>query len=160
MQENNLNKNKWTDGDFDLMLWHDCKVYAVAFDSVKFELLFDIDFIVEWVKPENDESFFKFWVVPATLTFKHVYEISINVDSVDLIIQDISRGNPTEPRIANYNSALKEYQWKIETTNGEITFKSGGYEQFARKRPVLLDSQAIGLRERNGLSFDQATYQS
>jgi hypothetical protein len=142
------------------MQWHDCKVYAVAFDSEKFELLFDIDFIVEWVKPENGESYFKFWVAPATLVFKRVYDISISIDSVDLIIQDITRSNPTEPKNADYNSASKEYNWKIETTNGEIIFKSIGYEQFARKQPVLLDTQAIGLRERNGLSFDMAIYQS
>jgi uncharacterized protein YegP (UPF0339 family) len=153
MQDINLNKRKWTDSDFDIMQWHDCKVYAIAFDSEKFELLFDIDFIVEWKKPKNGGSFFKFWVVPATLVFKHVYDISINTDSVDLIIQDIIRNNPSELKNENY-------QWKIETTNGEIIFKSLGYEQFARKKPVLLDTQAIGLIERNGLSFDKATYQS
>jgi hypothetical protein len=159
MSNTNLSKNKWADDNFDTMQWHDCKIYAIAFDSEKFEIRLDIDFVVEWVKPKEGETFFKFWVSPATLVFKHVHEISITTVSVDLIIQDITRSNPTELGIANHTKGAMEYNWNIETTNGEITFKSIGYDQFARERPVLIDRQAIGLSERNGLSFDVVSYQ-
>jgi hypothetical protein len=153
MEHNELRKYRWAESDFETMEWHDCRIYAIAFDSEKFELMFDIDYIIEWVKPEANTPYFKFWVVPATLVFKNVRNINISADSVDLIIQSISRDDPSEPKNANYVGGSLEYRWTIETTNGEIAFYSIAYEQFARESPVLLDSQTIGLTARNGTSF-------
>lgn len=134
------------------MQWHDCKVYAVAFDSEKFELVFDIDFIVEWVTPKDSQSSYEFWVVPATLAFKNVHELTMDVDSVDLIIDTITRGDPSEPKNVNYVNDL-EYKWTIETNNGELSFKSVGYEQFARAKPLLSNAQVIEPLRRGEISF-------
>ncbi|MEC0226441.1 hypothetical protein [Paenibacillus alba] len=72
------NKNLWNDEDFDNMNWHDCKVYGIGFDDDKYKLVFDIDYILDWVKPEKDNIYFKFWVAPSTLVFENVYDLNID----------------------------------------------------------------------------------
>ena len=151
-----LEKLVWTEEDFEKMGWHDCKVYAMAFpDDEKFELAFDIDYIVKWVNLKEDNTYIKFWVAPATLVFKNVYEININLYTVDFQIQDINRENPIKPKNKDHIKDILEYDWRIETTNGEITFKSVGYTQFIRQKPKLLDKQLLDFNERGGITFDR-----
>ncbi len=155
MESGNLEKTIWTEDDFEAMQWHDCKIYAIAFNDRDFKLIFDIDYILEWVNPKEGESYFKFWVVPATLIFRNVYDINIALQSIGFQIQDILRDNPVKPKNEEYAKGGNEYHWTIETTSGQITFKSVGYNQYARERPRLLDSQFIGTKERNGILFDK-----
>jgi hypothetical protein len=150
-----LKKSIWAEEDFEEMGWHDCKLYALAFNHEKFEIAFDIDYIIEWVSQQENDSSYKFWVAPATLIFRNVYDININLYSTDCQIQDISKQNPIKPLNANYIDDLFEYDWTIETTNGDITFKSTGYKQYIRDEPRLLDRQCIDFYKRGGISFDK-----
>ncbi|MBS1601895.1 MAG: hypothetical protein JST42_04455 [Bacteroidetes bacterium] len=159
MENIDMLKSRWNDRDFDTMGWHDCQIYAIAFDRDRFELIFDIDYLVEWKKPAADHASLKFWVVPATLVFKNVHSIEIGSDTVDLVILNIVREALGKPVNGDHINASFEYQWIIETTSGEIRLKSIGYEQFARKKPVLMKDQAMGLETRNGISFDKMAYQ-
>jgi hypothetical protein len=154
MENSNLEKTKWSDVDFEYLDWHDCKVYGIAFFDKKLELAFDIDYILEWVSGDKLNSSYKFWVSPATLIFKNVYDININLDTLDFQIDEITRSSPTVPKnIVNINEAI-EYEWQIETTNGTIAFKAVGFEQYARRKPIFLDSQTIDQAERGGVSFN------
>ena len=158
MEDKKIAKSIWTEEDFETMQWHDCKIYAIAFDDEKFELRFDIDYIIEWVTLGEIHPHFKFWITPATLVFRNVYDIDIALFSVDFRILSISRLNPARPRNADHIKELVEYDWMFETTNGEISFKSVGYKQYARMKPILLPSQVIDFKERGGISFDKLTY--
>ena len=153
LENHNLEKLIWDDTDFPKMGWHDARIYAMSFNSDNYELALDIDYIVKWVNPANAGSPFKFWVAPATLVFRNVYDLNISQYTLDIEIQDIHRENPVVPKNAN-DIDRYEYDWRIETTNGEITFKAVGYKQYFRKSPVLLDSQAIDFKERGGISFE------
>jgi hypothetical protein len=144
----------WTEKDFDLMRWHDSKFYAMAFGMEEHEIRFDIDYILEWINPKQGETHFKFIVLPATLIFRNVYDLNINFALLDVTVQDIYRDNPTQPRNAAFIKEQIEYDWNIDTNNGEITFKSVGYTQYARRKPLLSNSQSIDLLERGGISFD------
>lgn len=143
----------WTENDFEQMEWHDNKIYAIAFAIEEHEISFDIDYILKWIDPKENENHFKFQLVPSTLVFRNVYDLNINLSLVDVIIEGIYRDNPTQPKNANMYDQI-EYDWTIETTNGEISFKSVGYKQYARQNPKLLDSQSIDLIERGGICFD------
>lgn len=158
MENVDILKNRWDDNEFDTMRWHDCPIYAIAFDREKFELIFDIDYLVQWMKPAAHDAGFKFRVAPATLAFKNVHSMEMVSDSIDLVILNIGREALGKPVNGDYINAALEYQWIMETSSGEISFKSIGYEQFARKKPVLLKNQAIGLETRNGISFDKIAY--
>ncbi|MBS1665194.1 MAG: hypothetical protein JST68_29380 [Bacteroidetes bacterium] len=148
-------KNIWNDSDFNAMSWHDCKIYAIAFDSEKFELAFDIDYIIEWIKPNSKNAGYKFSIVPSTLVFGNVHSIEIGSDTIDLIILSVNREGLGKPANGDLINVSLEYKWTIETTSGEISFTSIGYQQFARMEPVLVSTQALGLHIRNGISFDK-----
>ena len=42
------------------MSWHDNRVYGIAFNPSKYELIFDIDYILLWVKPEDGNRNYNF----------------------------------------------------------------------------------------------------
>jgi hypothetical protein len=153
MENFNLTTNTWTEKDFSEMDWHDCTVYAIAFGNSKFELLFDIDYILKWINPEKDEKNYKFLIVPSIVIFRNVYEINFDLASVDFQILEINRSNPKMPKNAEYINEDTEYDWNILTTNGAIIFKSVGYTQIARSNPVLSESQTLGVNGRGGLNW-------
>lgn len=149
-----LEKKKWTEADFEEMGWHDNKIYAMAFGLNEYEITFDIDYILKWTNPEENETHFKFIVVPAVLVFRNVYDLNISFSLLEVTIEDIFRDNPTIPKNAAFIEEQVEYDWTIETTNGEITFKSVGYRQYAKQKPIWTDNQSIDMPERGGISFN------
>lgn len=154
-----LEKSIWTDTDFERMTWHDNKVYAISFvEENKYELAFDLDYILQWVDVTEDVNYYKFWISPATLVFRNVYDINIDVDSVELEIIDVERFNPVIPKNVKYIKDELEYEWRITMSNGEITFKSVGFSQTLRQQPVLSESQFIDFNQRGGISFSRSRF--
>jgi hypothetical protein len=135
------------------MFWHDCKIYAIAFDEFNYKLMFDLDYIFKWVSPEDD-GYYRFWISPATLIFENVYDLDISLGStVGTIIESLERANPSKPNNSDYINKDIEWEWTIETRNGVISFKSVGYTQYVRKAPVYKKAQEIDFKERGGYSF-------
>jgi hypothetical protein len=99
-----LEKWLWTEIDFEIMGWHDCHIYAIAFVSEKFEIAFDIDYIFEWVYPKPNEKYFSFWVSSATLVFENAYNIEFDISSYngELEIDLIKRESIGIPRNAQH----------------------------------------------------------
>jgi len=135
------------------MSWHDNTIYALAFGVNEHEIMFDIDYILEWINPDKDEVRYKFIVVPATLVFRNVYDLSIAFSLLDVTIDEIYRKNFGPPGNAAYINEQTEYEWTIETSNGTITFNAVGYIQYAKQTPRILDSQSIELIDRQGISL-------
>lgn len=152
-KKNSNEKDKWSEIDFEQMTWHDCKVHAIAFDTIKNEILFDIDFILKWVLVGQYENQYHFIVAPATLVFRNVYDISLNLLTVEFIIDKIERENPIKPKNSAYIKEQVEYDWSIETTNGVISFKSVGFNQYLRKEPIISNCQYLNLVERGGVAY-------
>ena len=48
-----LEKLVWTEDDFNKMIWHDCNIYALAFDKYTYKLMFDIDYIFDWMRSQR-----------------------------------------------------------------------------------------------------------
>jgi hypothetical protein len=138
------------------MGWHDSQIHAMAFSPANFELILDIDYILEWIHPKPEETYYKFWVAPATLVFENVYEVDINTWSYSsgLEIDAITRKDIGAPRNAEFIRKAREWLWTIECQEGEITFRSAGYKQYIRTYPVFGGQQTLDLSSR-GLSFDR-----
>ena len=134
-----LEKWLWTEIDFEIMSWHDARVYAIAFSPEKFEIAFDIDYIFQWVHPKQNETSFSFWVGPATLIFENVYDLEFAIGSYNggLEIDAIKRESGGAPRNAHSIGKTKEWIWTIECQKGEIKFRSAGYKQHIRAKPVF-----------------------
>lgn len=145
----------WTDADFDIMGWHDSQVYAVAFFPETFEFALDIDYIFQWVHPTENETYFKFWVTPATLIFEYVYDLKFDIE-IDfgggLEIDYIERTEPKKTEAGDF-TGRDEWRWVIGTHEGEISLRATGYKQYVRKKPVFGQSQAIETDVRGGICF-------
>jgi len=150
-EQYNLGKRIWTELDFEQMSWHDCPIHALSF-SKDYKLLLDIDYILKWVLSKNKKNY-KFWISPCTLVFENVYDIALESDHTSLVILNVTKDNPRAPKNEIYLDKKIEYDWVIETTVGEITFKSVGFNQFIRKPPIFINSQEIDIETRSGLSF-------
>jgi hypothetical protein len=149
-----LEKWIWTEADFEAMGWHDSQIHALAFLPDEFEIVFDIDYILHWVHPKPDETYFKFWVAPATLVFENIYDLELDISSYkgNLEIDKIRREDERVPRNAQYIDKENEWLWCIECQEGEIRFRSVGYKQYIRTNPQFSTQQTLELKSR-GFSF-------
>ena len=68
-------------------------------------------------------------------------------------IDCINRDNPKKPKNAEFIEKQVEFDWVIETQQGNITFTSIGFNQYVRKKPVLASTQSFDQKERGGISF-------
>ncbi len=142
----------WSQNDFEGMNWHDVYVYAVAYDYDRNVLMFDLDYIVEWISPSPTRSHFLFQVAPATLVFNGVSHFNIQIDAYGytgiMTIEDVIR---------EYNAEDQSWSWLVNSQSGETTFQASGYSLFIRQPPVESQTQMLGLDARGGISFAQTT---
>jgi len=151
-----LEKWLWTEADFELMAWHDARIYAIAFLQETFEFALDIDYIFAWVRPVPPAEGFTFWVSPCTLIFENVSELEVDLAPyLDRAIEDISRGENLTPRNAAAIGRTVEWRWALATTGGTIRMRAAGYRQYVRMAPRHSESQTISLSDRGGVSFSQ-----
>ncbi|MBI0401369.1 hypothetical protein [Cyclobacterium marinum] len=148
MDKYELEKKIWTDADFEKMGWHDCRIYKIRLTE-KLEL--DIDYILQWNKPDIEGLPFTFWVAPATLVFKNINNIQIEIDTAfdeAVEIEDIE-----------LNKSDNKIQWTIITLQGDIEFTADGFTQWIRQEPFFQFGQTISYIERCGFSLEQTTDQ-
>ena len=149
-----LEKWIWTESDFDQMGWHDNNIYGLSFFPEDFEFALDIDYIFQWINPVNPDTYYKFWLSPATLVFENVYNTILNIETDSgLEIADIHRTNPQKPKNSKFIKRDTEWTWQIDCQEGDISLISVGYKMFIRSRPILSQNQKIGLDKRGGISF-------
>lgn len=122
----------WDQNDFEQMGWHDSQIWAISFDD---GIKFDLDYILQWVMPEVEGGSLKFWVSPATLIFRNVSKLKVNIETKfegGLEISDINRevfdGKTT---------------FIIETHYGTIEIQTEEYKQIFRRPPVLTLQQTL-----------------
>jgi hypothetical protein len=144
------------ENDFEQMGWHDCWVHALAFDPEAAELLFDLDYILQWINPGPEEKHFSFWSAPATLVFSEVENLKVSLEPFPAFELDaISREKPGNAEAAGNHLTSAAWLWTLDFFNGRITFHSTGFRQYIRKPPILNTTQSLALDQRGGRSFDR-----
>ena len=132
--------------------WHDNLIYGLQFNigdpekqEWQSELIFDIDFIVEWLCEPSGE--YRFRVAPATLVFHEVGDLSLAIDHGD----SGGRNGLTEWAI---NSVTRDrldrpfgyWRWTIGLSmppGGTIAFCASGFTQTLRSEPTLSLEQRL-----------------
>jgi len=146
-----LEKQIWTEADFEQMGWHDSLIYQMRLGQ---DLELDIDYIFQWNQPDLEGLFFTCWVAPATLVFPSpnhlVFELDLQSHSDrNFEISEIQREPVDEGS-----------RWTILTHNGYIEFINWGYTQYIRQPPFFKFGQTIDYDERNGTSLERTTNQA
>lgn len=155
----------YTEADFDQLSWHDCHVWAIRFDvgdpdanDWTSDLILDLDFIVEWVRPSADR--FAFRVAPATLIFQGVTDPRVEIHWAKTGFQGalhpVSIAEISRERVQDQKVYLDRpyYSWRIELNwpTGEITFGAVSFTQTLLADPVLKDQQHLSRAERRRLT--------
>jgi hypothetical protein len=141
----------WTAQDFENMGWHDVYIHGIAFDRSLLSL--DIDYMFRWINPEPGETYYKFWLSPATLVFENVGEVRLSMESFGKpIIMDLTRSE--EESIEGHQAT---WCWNIDCISGEISFRATGFTQFIRRAPIISGKQVFSEAERGGFSFSKDT---
>jgi hypothetical protein len=145
----NLDQWVWTTADFERMGWHDATIHALAFAPDTFEILFDLDYILQWIHRTPPERYFSFWIAPATLVFENVSDVRIEITNRYLTLQDIQRSDEqTTP------SGLAQWLWTLNGNEGTISLRSTGFVQYFRRVPICTASQQLPLAQR-GISVER-----
>lgn len=150
-------KTIWTERDFDVMNWHDAVVHALSIDTREYdyELILDVDYILEWIKPVAPDNYYSFVIAPATIIFSGVWDIKTDLATRESVlepirIQDIQRENQRNIT----NSEIVTWDWTISLIQGTIRFNGSGYTLYLRRKPILTAGrQELLTDERGPLSF-------
>lgn len=151
MSSYNLEKSLWSDSDAGSMGWHDASIWAMVSNAEDFEYLFDVDYIFQWVDPEEDETYFKFWVAPVTMVFENAINVKIDIESQQGLIEvaDLHIENPE----LTPNKKFTSHSYRFECQEGQISLKATGFKMYVRQQPKLLQGQSLTLEERGGVDF-------
>src|SRR4029077_16835053 len=93
----------YTEADFGPMGWHDCHIHATALEPLPYNpgrLLLDIDYLVEWQRPDPASRGLAFMVSPATRVFDRAWDLVTSIDlsgwGFQLSILEVERDGPDE----------------------------------------------------------------
>ena len=144
-----------TGADFDRLSWHDNPIYGLSIDNDisqwKSDLVFDIDYIVEWLCGVGAPAQFR--IAAATLTFHHVTDLRTSVDWGDsgmqvavaeMVLDPIAR-EQVKHQLICFDRPY--YRWTLRLNSprpgGEISFGASGFTQVLRQEPVLCVEQKL-----------------
>jgi hypothetical protein len=133
------------------MEWHDVSIHGIAALADRFELRFDIDYILEWVCSPAQGEPTQFRIAPATLIFKDAGALRVTLDSQQPLasIDEITRVN----RGRLTGASVDTWYWKIKCHEGEISFEASGFFLFLRAAPIQLGLQYLNSEQRGLPSF-------
>jgi hypothetical protein len=138
--------------DFEKIGWHDNAIHGfrIQGENARAELVFDIDYIVEWLPPVDGAFIFK--MAPSDLVFHEVSDLVISIDYAastaavePMFLDEIHRERITYP---NGNSS---FAWELEINwpvAGFFRFHSRGFTQTQRKAPVATKAAYLSSSER------------
>lgn len=163
MEAYQLEKLIWTDGDFEVMGWHDATIWAIHLDPDGRELSLDLDYIFKWVDPGPGQTHYKFWVAPATMVFESVRAMKMIIEprTGAIEVADLNRGGlePTQDgkQERSYRFQLPSGTGANRETfdEGEISLRSSGFRMFVRRAAELLEGQRFSLARRGGVGFQR-----
>lgn len=144
--------------NFEKMCWHDNAIHGFKIregdDGYSGELDLDIDYILEWLPPEDNR--FRFMISPATLTFHDVTNLVMSIDYASstaslqpMTIQEIKR------EVKLYPNGYSSFTWEIEMNwpkESFIKFESKGFTQALRRDPIISEGQCLSASERSETS--------
>jgi hypothetical protein len=146
-----MRAHAWSDQQFDEMSWHDNHVHSLRIvEGVHGagELVLDLDYILEWVKCQDDK--FQFRILPATLTFKVVTNLRI---SLDYAAASAALGPFSIHAIQRRTERREHYEAQLWTIVinwpvGEISFEAKSFEQRGTGDDVLSTTMYLSASSR------------
>lgn len=142
----------FTDADLENLCFHDCRIFAMTPEGD--DLVMDIDYMFEWIEPEEGETGFTHPISPCTLHFKNVEDMGMFFEGtypdVSFIMQDCyEEENAFSP---------EQHTYKIECLGGNFILRCDGFEMIVRKQPMFVKNQCLSMDQRGGINFSKEPY--
>jgi hypothetical protein len=140
--------------DFEKIHWHDNAIHAFRIeegeDNCGATLVFDIDFIEDWLR--TSEDFFNFRIAPSDLVFRDVTNLVIAIDfaAISAAVQPMCI-DEIERKTVTFPSGNVSFEWKIKLNwpcNSFFAFRAEGFSQQSRMPAVVSDAQYLTPAER------------
>jgi hypothetical protein len=135
----------WNDSQFDEMSWHDNHVHGLRIREGEHgcgELDLDLDYILEWLCPT--ESSFAWRVAPATLTFREVFDLRIEIDYAAASAGITPFSISGIARAASKDGISSRWTIELNWPKGALTFTASGFRQTLRAEPNVSATQGLG----------------
>jgi hypothetical protein len=142
----------WTHDEFESLTWHDNYIHGIRIvnphagrDEYRYQLVLDIDFILEWIRGADGR--YSFAVAPAHLTFDVAGPIQVNLDLAfkeDMIIDGIEREEVVTVAEKRVGFTKQRYSIHLHNSSGAknvITFEGGGFVQELHGKARLQSGQ-------------------
>lgn len=125
--------------------FHDCKVEGIRWKRRAFELVLDLQYILKWIPPREEEASYRFLMVKSRLRFRGVEEARIEMDwSKDLLgPAEIESMVVEEARKLTTGGTQRRFVISFSQPDGEISLWSTGYELELLEEPVLCDLPSL-----------------
>lgn len=148
-----MTRRTFTDADLDDLSFHDVRVLGYAALRERHELRFDVDYLVEWLCPEDGSGTCTFRISPATLVFLDVtaMEISLRSPEGEFALDALVRSDLVRPEGASPGP------WQFELRpheGGYVRVRAMGFQLHLRAEPLVADQQELSLAARGGVSFE------
>jgi hypothetical protein len=139
-----------TEADFEALSWHDVHVHALALGDWQESgrAYVDLDYIIEWLRPDTDKDPWKFKIAPATLVFQGVAKIVIHLDwGAGITLTEIKRDE------VQLEGGWKGYRWSLRSDEGSLEIWAQGFRQALRSPGIIVAAprQCLELDERGGV---------
>lgn len=147
----NKETDRWSEDEFANLQWHDLPIHGVKAVPDRFQLCFDIDYIVEWLCSALEKGPVTFRIAPATLIFDNVRKVSISVASQQglLTIRELHRTMAERRPGAGVDMS----HWEFECEEGRISFDASHFQLLLRSPPVSSNLQCLPSNLRGSLPF-------
>lgn len=147
---------RWYTADFDRMSWHDVHVHGfriVETGEGVADLVFDLDYILEWLGPEAD-GHYRFRVAQAMLQFHDVSALRLALDYEacsatpgPFLISRIAR-EPLRPDADGDDAGPWRWEIKVIWPEGDLAFDSPGFSQWLVGEAVEQPEQWLRAEQR------------
>jgi hypothetical protein len=124
--------------------FHDCHIYGLAWNRDLFTFSLDIDYILQWHKPQRPADSYKFSVSKALMVFNTVNDIKLWMDwsksAIDAQILSLATtGSRTTPK----GGVLREYTFEFSEPDATLSLWSTGYEVVLLSEPIVSNLPSI-----------------
>jgi hypothetical protein len=138
----------YTEADFDLLGFHDCRVSGIKWDDERFTVGFALDYIFEWVQPSAGEQSYRFWICPAELWFENVDDVKVVLDWAGQLMECRLEGlHRKESRRTPNGQVQSRWEFEFTAPKGDVSLWATGFELRILGPPALCNVQRLSSQE-------------
>lgn len=126
--------------------FHDCHVHGFHWRRDQFTFSMDIQYILEWIRPSDASSKYRFLICEARITFRSVSDLRVSMDwSGSALDAEIGAVRVLQSRPTPNGKVERHFEIEFSDPDGVISLWSSGYEVTLLQEPITSETPTIPL---------------